>query len=444
MKKALKIGLFGFGCVGKGLYDILQNNTENTGFEAQILKICVKDKDKKREIDLSFFTFDKNEILDNSEINLVVELISDAEEAYQIVKKALLSGKNVVTANKKMLALHLEELVKIQKETNTSLLYEAAACGSIPIVRTLAEYYDNELLYSVSGIFNGSSNYILSKIANENLSYDVALKQAQDLGFAEADPTLDVAGFDPTYKLCILAAQAYGIFVNPDEVLRIGINNLKKEDIDFARNYIKNNNQNTTNFKVKLVANISRIGKTEDNQLLLYVLPTFIDSENPLYNVENENNAVLVEAAFSDKQTFIGKGAGGHPTGSAVLSDISALRFDYKYEYRKIVVGETPTTAGKKTETNNSKQTKILPTQNAVAEIYLRFGNDLSKNELFKNIDFKEVLIENENYIIGKILLSELFEKRNFIEENQIFVAISGEVKAVEKEKEVFEILEKR
>jgi len=260
MKKTLKIGLFGFGCVGKGLYDILQNNTENTGFEAQILKICVKDKSKKRKIDSSFFTFDKNEILDNSEINLVIELISDADEAYQIVKKALLSGKNVVTANKKMLALHLEELVKIQKETGTSLLYEAATCGSIPIVRTLAEYYDNELLYSVSGIFNGSSNYILSKIANENLTYNVALKQAQELGFAEADPALDVAGFDANYKLCLLAAQAYGIFVNPDEVLRIGINNLKKEDIDFAATYT--NTKGQKDFKVKLVANISRIGKT--------------------------------------------------------------------------------------------------------------------------------------------------------------------------------------
>lgn len=426
MKKTLNIGLFGFGCVGKGLYDILQNNTENTGFEAQILKICVKDPTKKRSINAehaTLFTFDKNDILENEEINLVVELISDADEAYHIVKKALLSGKNVVTANKKMLALHLEELVKIQKETGTSLLYEAAACGSIPIVRTLAEYYDNELLYSVSGIFNGSSNYILSKIANENLTYDVALKQAQDLGFAEADPTLDVAGFDPTYKLCLLAAQAYGIFVNPDEVLRIGINNLKKEDIDFAATYT--NAKGQKDFKVKLVANISRIGKTEDNQLLLYVLPTFIDAENPLYNVENENNAVLVEAAFSDKQTFIGKGAGGHPTGSAVLSDISALRYEYQYEYRKTDRNKEKAAQGK---------APISPTKNALAEIYLRFPSDLSKNELLQNIDFKEILTENKNHIIGKVLLSELFEKRNFIEENQIFVAISGDVKALNKE----------
>ncbi|WP_338764910.1 homoserine dehydrogenase [Bernardetia sp. ABR2-2B] len=423
MKKTLKIGLFGFGCVGEGLYDILQNNTENTGFEADIVKICVKNKEKKRSIDSSYFTYDKNEILENEEINTIVELISDAEEAYHIVKKALQSGKNVVTANKKMIALHLEELVQIQKEAGTSLLYEAAACGSIPIVRTLAEYYDNELLYSVSGIFNGSSNYILSKIANENLTYDVALKQAQDLGFAEADPTLDVAGFDPTYKLCLLAAQAYGIFVNPDEVLRIGINNLKKEDIDFAKNYIRQDNksQKTTNFKVKLVATISRIGNVEENKLLLYVLPTFISHENPLYNVENENNAVLVEAAFSDKQTFIGKGAGGHPTGSAVLSDISALRYDYQYEYRK-------------TERNKTKKSSFSPTRKALAEVYLRFDESLMENKLRENISFEEIIIRGKNYIIVKISLSELFENRDFIEENKIFVAISGEVKAFNKE----------
>ncbi|WP_291722965.1 homoserine dehydrogenase [Bernardetia sp.] len=427
MKKTLKIGLFGFGCVGKGLYDILQNNTENTGFEAQILKICVKDKTKKRSIDASYFTFDKNEILENEEINLVVELISDADEAYQIVKKALLAGKNVVTANKKMIALHLEELVKIQKETGSSLLYEAAACGSIPIVRTLAEYYDNELLYSVSGIFNGSSNYILSKIATENLTYDVALKQAQDLGFAEADPTLDVAGFDAMYKLCLLAAQAYGIFVNPDEVLRMGINTLKKEDIDFAKAYSKNSQNG---FKIKLVANISRIGKIEENKLLLYVLPVFISADNPLYNVENENNAVLVEAAFSDKQTFIGKGAGGHPTGSAVLSDISALRYDYQYEYRKVRSIDVPTT------------TQFKTTKNALAEVYLRFDENLTENKLRENFNFQDVVEKRENYIIGNVLLSELFEKRDFIEENNIFVAIAGDVKAVENKEERLEAVE--
>ena len=154
-------------------------------------------------------------------------------------------------------------------------------------------------------------------------------------------------------------------------------------------------------------------------------MPTFIDAENRLYNVENENNAVLVKAAFSDKQTFIGKGAGGHPTGSAVLSDISALRYEYQYEYRKTDGNKEKETLGK---------TPISSTKNALAEIYLRFPNDLSKKEILQNLDFKEVLTENENHIIGKTLLAELFEKRNFIEENKIFVALSGEVKVVKQD----------
>ena len=165
MTTEIKIGLFGFGCVGQGLYDVL---TESSGFKAEIVKIGVKDRAKKRKLPASIFTFDKEEILGNAEINLVVELIDDAEEAYNIVKSALISGKNVVTANKKMLANNLEELVALQKKHNVSLLYEASSCGSIPIIRNLEEYYDNEQLNSVSGIFNGTSNYILSKIFSEN------------------------------------------------------------------------------------------------------------------------------------------------------------------------------------------------------------------------------------------------------------------------------------
>ncbi len=157
----LKIGLFGYGCVGQGLHDILNSST---GFKADIVKIAVKDKTKKRRIPMSNFTYNKEDILGDEDINLIVELIDDADEAYEIVVDAMNRGKNVVTANKKMLAEHLEELVKIQEENNVSLLYEASSCASIPIIRNLEEYYDNEMLHSVRGIFNGSTNYILSQM----------------------------------------------------------------------------------------------------------------------------------------------------------------------------------------------------------------------------------------------------------------------------------------
>ena len=170
--------------------------------------------------------------MNDEEINTVVELINDADAAFLIVSTALKNGKNVVSANKKMIAENLQELVDIQAEYGTSLLYEGAVCGSIPIIRNLEEYYDNELLHSISGIFNGSSNYILTKVFSENLDYATALKQAQELGFAETDPILDVGGYDPKYKLVIATSHAYGVFVEPTNVLNIGIQNLSEKDLD--------------------------------------------------------------------------------------------------------------------------------------------------------------------------------------------------------------------
>ncbi|MBC7758572.1 MAG: homoserine dehydrogenase, partial [Phormidesmis sp. FL-bin-119] len=211
MSKKLTIGLFGFGVVGQGLHDIISTKDLNI----EIKKIVIKDSSKSRSLPEDLFTTDASEILDDSGINTVVELINDADAAFKITSTALKSGKNVVSANKKMIAEHLEELVALQKEYGTSLLYEGAVCGSIPIIRNLEEYYDNELLHSISGIFNGSSNFILSKIANEGLEYNDALKQAQDLGFAETDPLLDVGGYDAKFKLLIAAAHAYGAFIKP-------------------------------------------------------------------------------------------------------------------------------------------------------------------------------------------------------------------------------------
>src|SRR5690606_33290471 len=319
MNNKLTLGIFGFGVVGQGLYDIIKTKNLNLA----IKRFVIKHPEKKRTLTTEQFTIDDKAELDDHEINTVVELIDDADAAFNITARALRSGKNVVSANKKMIATHLEELVDIQHEHGTCLLYEGAVCGSIPIIRNLEEYYDNELLHSVSGIFNGSSNYILSKVFNENQSYDVALKQAQDLAFADTDPTLDVGGFDPKYKLAIVASHAYGIYVDPDKIFNIGIDKLGDQDIRFA---------NEKGFKIKLLPFAKEIN---NNQVVLYVLPRFITADNILFNVENENNGVLVKAAFADEQFFYGKGAGGHPTGSAVLSDIAALRYGYRYEYKK-------------------------------------------------------------------------------------------------------------
>src|SRR5688572_22872765 len=197
-KKNLKLGVFGFGCVGQGLYHVLH---ETHGVKAEIKKICVKNRTKQRPIPETFFTFNKEEILNDPEIDVVIELIDDAKAAFEIVKTALEHGKAVVTANKKMLAENLQEIYNLQKKHGKPVLYEGAVCGSIPILRNLEEYYDNDLISSIEGIFNGSTNYILTKVFEEKKSYADALKKAQELGFAESDPSLDVKGYDPKYKL---------------------------------------------------------------------------------------------------------------------------------------------------------------------------------------------------------------------------------------------------
>ncbi|MEQ1586979.1 MAG: homoserine dehydrogenase [Cyclobacteriaceae bacterium] len=324
MKKKLKLGLFGFGCVGQGLYHVLN---ETHGVKAEIKKICVKNKNKSRIIDSSFFTYEANDILNDPEIDVVVELIDDADAAFKIVKKSVENGKHVVTANKKMLAEHLEEIYQLQQTYDRSILYEGSVCGSIPILRNLEEYYDNDLITSIEGIFNGSTNYILTKVFEEKKSYIEALKAAQDLGFAESDPALDVKGYDPKFKLTIAIAHTFGLFVKPENIINVGIQNISAVDLKYARE---------NNLTIKLVARAYKIS----GNIFAFVAPQYIPADHMLASVRNEYNAVLVEGAFAEKQVFIGKGAGSYPTGSAVLSDISALTFDYRYEYKKFTQGE--------------------------------------------------------------------------------------------------------
>ena len=320
MKKNLKLGVFGFGCVGQGLYHVLN---ETKGLKAEIKKIVVKHPEKQRPIPAEYFAYDRNEILNDSEIDVVVELIDDAEAAFEILKESLKRRKAVVTANKKMLAEHLQEIFELQQQYQTPVLYEGAVCASIPIIRNLEEYYDNDLIKSIEGIMNGSTNYILTKVFEERKSYGDALRAAQELGFAESDPSLDVKAFDPNFKLTILIAHAFGVIVKPETIINFGIDRISDTDLKYARE---------NGYTIKLIGRAFK----KDGVVYGLVAPQLVDEHHPLAVVRNEYNAVLVEGAFAEKQTFIGKGAGSYPTGSAVLSDISALTYDYRYEYKKV------------------------------------------------------------------------------------------------------------
>ncbi|MGZ4038627.1 MAG: homoserine dehydrogenase [Bacteroidia bacterium] len=391
----LKIGLFGFGCVGQGLYHVLSNSK---GFKADIVKIAVKQKTKERPLDKSLFTFDKYEILDNPEINVIVELIDDAEEAFNIVSYALSKGKHVVTANKKMVASHLKELYDLQHKYNVSLLYEASSCGSIPIIRTLEEYFDNEQVTGLTGIFNGTTNYILTKTISEKLSYEAALKQAQEKGFAESDPTNDVEGFDPKFKAIIIALHSFGVFSKPEDVLNIGITTLSTHDINYA---------GEKSYKIKLVPTIRRLA---GNQISIFVLPRFVDRNNHLYSVDNEFNGVIVDGEFSGEQFLKGRGAGGHPTGAAVLSDISALSYGYKYEYKK-----------------HEQHNYLEFTNDVFVKIYFRYNTEID----LQTLNFEEITERYSggeyNYVVGYVSLQNLSNNKAYLLKHKLFVATVGE-----------------
>ena len=377
-QQQLTLGVFGFGCVGTGLYDIL---SKTNGIKATIKKICVKNADKERSLPDHYFTFDKTEILNDPEIDIVVELIDDADAAFEIVKAAMMNKKGVVTANKKMVAEHFLELFQMQQEYQVPFLYEASSCASIPIIRNLEEYYDNDLLSGVEGIFNGSTNYILSKVCRDGMSYDMALKEAQDLGFAETDPTLDVGGFDPKYKLNILTAHAFGVFLNPNDIFNYGIQNLNEHDMHFL---------NAKGWKVKLMATAKKI----DDKVCVYVLPQMMSPKHKLWYVEDEDNAVIVEAAFSDQQFFVGKGAGSHPTGSAVLSDISALTYNYRYEYKK----------------HYQLDLDLVQSNDFLVEIYVRYYDENEIDDLkFQSVE-ECFSSKDYRYKIGKVIMSDLIK----------------------------------
>lgn len=394
MDKRIKIGLVGFGTVGEGLYEVLE---KSPNARAELKRICIKNPEKKRKLNPELFTLDIDELINDDEINLIVELIDDADEAYHIVKKALQNGKSVVSGNKKMIAHHITELIALQKQYNVALLYDASACGSIPVIRNLEEYYDNDLLKSITGILNGSSNFILTRIFNDKMDYQKALKMAQDLGFAESNPIFDVEGFDSLYKLVILAVHGFGTVVNPNDVFNCGISNLSEFDIQYARE---------KGYRIKLVAQVTKINK---NEITMYVLPRLVTKDKYIYGVEDEFNGVVIQGEAYDKQFMFGKGAGGHPTGSAVLSDITARLHNYRYEYKKQKYFTVPTYS-----------------TNFRLKIYLRYSNPLELN----HFDFDEIqeryTSEQNNYVIGTIKLENLIKIKQLLPKLDVFIAYLG------------------
>lgn len=315
MSKIVNIGLIGIGTIGSGVVDILKNNSEliekRTGVKINLVKVCDLNEELAKEIGVGdIFTKDYKEILNDENINVVIELIGGYEPAHKIIIETLNAKKHVVTANKAVLAKFGYEIFEEAQKNKVNILFEAAVGGCIPIIRTIEETYNSDKIESIYGILNGTTNYIMTRMG-EGMSYEDALKKAQDLGFAEADPTFDVEGIDASQKITILASLAFDAKIE-QEPLTNGITNITKKDIQYVKEM---------GYVIKLLA----IAKKNNGSIELRTHPTMIPDTHVLASINEEVNAVLFSGKNVGQILLSGKGAGKFPTASVVVSDIIEL-----------------------------------------------------------------------------------------------------------------------
>lgn len=383
--KNINIGLFGFGTVGQGFYRVIERAANA---HALIRRICVRNIARHRDTPLpeGILTDKPSDILDDKEIDLIVEVIDDANASYTIVSEALRKGIPVVSGNKAMIAVHLPELIELQRRYDTALLYDASSCGSIPVIRNLEEYYDNDLLLEVKGILNGSSNYILSRVFDHNDEYSDALLRAQKLGFAESDPTFDIEGFDSLFKLIIITVHAMGVYVAPEKIFTFGISSMESFDIRYARE---------KGMKIKLVAQVLKV---EPGKFTMFVMPEFVSPSKYIYSVDDEYNGVVIRGECYDRQFMFGKGAGALPTASSILSDVMARRHNYKYEYKKMDYIDRPDY-----------------TTDVEIRVYLRYSDPSIPAGLPFSKIREQYTSEDGAFVIGDISLKALVEARHLL-----------------------------
>lgn len=316
MNKSIGIGLVGFGTVGTGVWETLKQNfdliSQRSGVETEIVSIAVRDISKPRPegTPTDKFTTDWQEVINNPKVDIVVELIGGTTTAFDIVSTAIRAKKPVVSGNKALLAERGTELFALSREFNTPIHFEAAVAGGIPIIKAVQDSFVGNRIESMAGIINGTSNYILERMTDAGLGYEEALKEAQELGYAEADPTLDVNGWDAAHKAILLTTLSYGFIVDPKKVYVRGIEMVREIDINFAKRL---------GFVVKLLCVVR---EHENGMVELRAQPSFIPKSHILSSVNGVFNAVAVTGDASGEALFYGRGAGKGPTASSVVADI--------------------------------------------------------------------------------------------------------------------------
>ena len=387
--KRYKIALFGFGVVGKGFYELYKKYKPNDFVVEQII---IKNKNKPREkVDIEF-TDDASAVWNNEDINLVIELTNDYSGAYNIIRNALINKKDVISANKKVIAENFIDLHQLAIKHGAQLFYEAAVAGSIPIISNLNTYYKNIQLSKIEGIINGSANYILSKFQQGD-SYAKALKNAQELGFAELDPSTDVDGEDAANKLSILTGLAFDTYIKPNQIVQLSIRNVNDNELNILAQY---------NLKLKQIS----FAKIVDNQLVIAVLPSFIKVDDKMSSIKNEFNAIQLIGDAVEEHILVGKGAGSLPTGLAVFNDLFNLK-----------------NVNQSHKITNYNSYKI--NQDALVWVYIRYNTDL--DESFKTSLLNEKKIEKDSYL-AQISFQSLSNFKSYIDENNVFIAEASEL----------------
>lgn len=338
--QTIGVGLMGLGTVGGGVVRILNDHREDlirqAGADIQLRKVLVRDPNKPRDVDVpaELLTTDPEEVVHSPEVDIVVEVMGGVQATKPWIEKALINGKHVVTANKDLMAEHGVELLQMAKEYGCDLYFEASVAGGVPIIRALRESFASDRIRKMFGIVNGTTNYILSKMSQEGASYDEVLKEAQALGYAEADPTADVEGLDAARKMAILATLGFRMNVSLDDVLVKGISEVTREDVLYGKRL---------GYELKLLG----VAEREGDAVAVSVQPAMVRTTHPLASVNGVNNAVYVYGEAVGETMFFGPGAGSLPTAMSVVSDlvdvvkqirlgVTGKRFSIDYRDRKL------------------------------------------------------------------------------------------------------------
>ena len=392
--KTVKVAILGLGTVGSGVYKLIQKRADvmekTIGAQMEVKKILVRNINKKREgVDASLLTDNWNDIVEDDEIQIVIEVMGGMEPAKTMILEALRAGKNVVSANKDLIAEEGHVLLATAEEHHVDFLFEAAVAGAIPIIRPMKQCLAVNDISEVVGIVNGTTNYILTKMTEEGMDFSDALEKAQELGFAEADPTADVEGQDACRKIAILASIISGKYVDFEEIYTEGITKITTEDMQYAK---------ALGMNIKLLAECKHV----DGTLYAGVAPVLLHAEHPLYSVNGVFNAVFVKGNMLGDAMFYGSGAGKLPTASAVVADIVAV---VQNQGRDIMNfwSEEKLTLEDRSKTSKKFLVRILGNEDAFKE---RIGND------FGEVRFVEAGVNGEFGFVTPVMTEGEYEEK--------------------------------